>query len=65
SQAAAVGDLEPMLKLLAARMLLDESLSLLQIAGLTLVMFGVTRLKPRSAATRAADEAAAAPPARQ
>ena len=65
SQAAAVGTLGPVLTILAAWMLLDESLSLLQLAGLALVMFGVTRLKPRSAATRAADEAAAAPPARQ
>ncbi|HEX7634501.1 MAG TPA: DMT family transporter [Noviherbaspirillum sp.] len=49
-QAAAVGTLGPVLTVLAAWLLLGESLSLLQLAGLALVMFGVTRLKPRQAA---------------
>lgn len=48
-QAAAVGTLGPVLTVLAAWLLLGESLSLLQLAGLALVMFGVTRLKPRQA----------------
>lgn len=49
-QAAAIGTLGPVLTVFAAWMLLGESLSLLQLAGLALVMFGVTRLKPKSGA---------------
>jgi drug/metabolite transporter (DMT)-like permease len=45
-QAAAVGTLGPVLTVLAAWLLLGEPLSALQLAGLALVMFGVTRLKP-------------------
>jgi drug/metabolite transporter (DMT)-like permease len=45
-QAAAVGTLGPVLTVFAAWALLGESLSALQLAGLALVMFGVTRLKP-------------------
>ncbi|GAB3540008.1 DMT family transporter [Noviherbaspirillum agri] len=48
-QAAAIGTLGPVLTVFAAWVLLDEPLSLLQLAGLALVMFGVTRLKPRQA----------------
>jgi drug/metabolite transporter (DMT)-like permease len=48
--AAAVGTLGPVLTILAAWLLLDETMSLLQWAGLALVMFGVTRLKPPAAA---------------
>jgi multidrug transporter EmrE-like cation transporter len=44
--AAAVGTLGPVLTVLAAWLLLDEPLSALQLAGLALVLFGVTRLKP-------------------
>lgn len=47
SQAAAIGTLGPVLTVFAAWILLDEPLSVLQLAGLALVMFGVTRLKPR------------------
>ncbi|HZW14583.1 MAG TPA: DMT family transporter [Noviherbaspirillum sp.] len=46
-QAAAIGTLGPVLTVFAAWVLLDEPLSVLQLAGLALVMFGVTRLKPR------------------
>lgn len=47
-QAAAIGTLGPVLTVFAAWMLLDEALGVLQLAGLALVMFGVTRLKPRA-----------------
>lgn len=45
-QAAAVGTLGPVLTVFAAWLLLGEPLTLVQLAGLALVMFGVTRLKP-------------------
>lgn len=51
-QAAAVGTLGPVLTILAAWLLLDEPLSALQLAGLGLVMFGVTRLKPAAASAK-------------
>lgn len=47
SQAAAVGTLGPVLTVLAAWALLGEALSLMQLGGLALVMFGVARLKPK------------------
>lgn len=47
--AAAIGTLGPVLTVFAAWLLLGESLSALQMAGLALVMFGVTRLKPKPA----------------
>jgi drug/metabolite transporter (DMT)-like permease len=46
-QAAAVGTLGPVLTVFAAWLLLGEPLSLLQLAGMALVIFGVTRLKPQ------------------
>jgi drug/metabolite transporter (DMT)-like permease len=46
--AAAIGTLGPVLTVFAAWLLLGESLSPLQLAGLALVMFGVTRLKPKA-----------------
>lgn len=49
AQAAAVGTLGPVLTVFAAWALLGEALSLLQLAGLALVMFGVMRLKPKQA----------------
>lgn len=49
--AAAIGTLGPVLTVFAAWLLLGESLSLLQLAGLALVMFGITRLKPGAAAS--------------
>jgi drug/metabolite transporter (DMT)-like permease len=51
-QAAAIGTLGPVLTVLAAWVLLGESLSILQLAGLALVMFGITRLKPKSAGVK-------------
>ncbi|HJV88008.1 MAG TPA: DMT family transporter [Noviherbaspirillum sp.] len=47
--AAAVGTLGPVMTVFAAWLLLGEALSLPQLAGLALVMVGVTRLKPASA----------------
>ncbi|GHD58315.1 DMT family transporter [Jeongeupia chitinilytica] len=53
AQAAAIGNLGPVLTLFASWGLLGETLSVYQIAGLALVLFGVSRLKPeRSASDR-------------
>lgn len=52
-QAAAVGTLGPVLTVFAAWLLLGEPLSLLQLMGLALVMFGVTRLRPPAVAAAA------------
>lgn len=49
-QAAAIGTLGPVMTVFAAWVLLGESLSVLQLAGLALVMFGVMRLKPKQTA---------------
>ncbi|MCO7595653.1 MULTISPECIES: DMT family transporter [Pseudomonas] len=46
TQTAAVGNLGPMLTVLASWAILGESISAYQIAGLALVLFGVSRLKP-------------------
>jgi len=46
--AAAIGTLGPVLTVLAAWLLLGESLSVLQTMGLLLVMLGVARLKPKA-----------------
>jgi drug/metabolite transporter (DMT)-like permease len=46
AQAAAIGTLGPVLTVFAALLLLGEALSVPQLAGMALVMFGVTRLKP-------------------
>ncbi|MNF01094.1 EamA-like transporter family protein [compost metagenome] len=43
---AAVGNLGPVLTVLASWAVLSEEVSLYQIAGLALVLFGVSRLKP-------------------
>jgi drug/metabolite transporter (DMT)-like permease len=48
SQAAAVGSLGPVLTVLASWALLDEPLSVYQLGGLALVMFGVSRVKPKA-----------------
>ncbi|RJF99921.1 DMT family transporter [Noviherbaspirillum saxi] len=53
AQAAAVGTLGPVLTVFAAWALLGETLSALQLAGLALVMLGVTRLKPKQDAAAA------------
>lgn len=47
---AAIGNLGPMLTILAAWLLLDESISIYQLAGMALVLFGVSRLKPAAPA---------------
>lgn len=51
AQAAAVGSLGPVLTVLASWALLGETLSVFQIGGLALVMYGVSRLKPAPAAS--------------
>jgi len=51
-QAAAIGTMGPVMTVFAAWLLLGESMSLLQLAGLALVMFGITRLKAKPAAGR-------------
>lgn len=50
AQAAAVGNLGPVLTVFASWLILAEPLSLYQLGGLALVMFGVARLKPKAAA---------------
>lgn len=47
AQAAAIGSLGPALTMLASWVLLGEPMSVAQIGGLALVMFGVARLKPK------------------
>lgn len=48
---AAIGNLGPVLTIFAAWAVLGESLSVYQLAGLALVVFGVSRLKPAPPAT--------------
>lgn len=48
-QAAAIGTMGPVLTVFAAWLMLGEAMSLLQLAGMALVMFGVTRLKTKPA----------------
>lgn len=56
---AAVGNLGPVLTMLASWLILSEAVSLYQVAGLVLVLFGVSRLRPAKK-----PEAQAAAPAR-
>ncbi|MFJ3449787.1 DMT family transporter [Pseudomonas sichuanensis] len=58
---AAVGNLGPVLTVLASWAILGENISLYQVAGLALVLFGVSRLKPakKAQAAPASEEAAA------
>ena len=44
---AAVGNLGPVLTVLASWVLLNEEVSLFQIIGLAVVLFAVSRLKPK------------------
>jgi len=46
TQTAAVGNLGPVLTVLASWLVLSEEVSIYQIVGLALVLFGVSRLKP-------------------
>lgn len=48
AQAAAVGNLGPVLTVFASWLLLGEPLSLYQLGGLALVILGVSRLKPKA-----------------
>ncbi|MFG0631493.1 DMT family transporter [Pseudomonas sp. xss_2] len=61
TQTAAVGNLGPVLTVLASWAILSEEISTYQVLGLALVLFGVTRLKPTAKKTDlpAAKEAAA------
>jgi drug/metabolite transporter (DMT)-like permease len=43
---AAIGNLGPVLTIFASWLVLSESISLYQVVGLALVLFGVARLKP-------------------
>lgn len=52
AQAAAVGSLGPVLTVFASWLILAEPLSIFQLGGLALVMFGVSRLKPTKPAPR-------------
>ncbi|WP_187806738.1 DMT family transporter [Aquipseudomonas alcaligenes] len=49
TQTAAVGNLGPVLTLFASWIVLSEAVSLYQLVGLALVLFGVSRLKPAPA----------------
>ncbi|WP_337057885.1 DMT family transporter [Pseudomonas sp. USHLN015] len=55
---AAVGNLGPVLTILASWALLDEAISAYQLAGLALVLFGVSRLKPAAPKAVATEDAA-------
>ncbi|BCG24621.1 permease [Pseudomonas tohonis] len=55
---AAVGNLGPVLTILASWVLLDEAISAYQLAGLALVLFGVSRLKPAAPKAVATEDAA-------
>lgn len=55
AQTAAIGNLGPVLTIVASWAVLSEAISVYQLAGLALVMFGISRLKP-SAARAASSE---------
>lgn len=58
---AAIGNLGPVLTIFASWLVLSESISLYQVVGLALVLFGVARLKPaRPAEVKPADDRSAA-----
>ncbi|MCS4283351.1 drug/metabolite transporter (DMT)-like permease [Pseudomonas sp. BIGb0278] len=59
TQTAAVGNLGPVLTVLASWAILSEQISLYQVAGMALVLLGVTRLKPP--AKKSAEAQAEAP----
>jgi drug/metabolite transporter (DMT)-like permease len=61
AQAAAIGNLGPVLTILASWLVLGEPLSIAQLAGLALVLFGVSRLKARKPAPEAPRVAAERP----
>ena len=62
TQTAAVGNLGPVLTIFAAWALLGETISLYQMAGLALVMFGVWQLKPGAAKAKKVAEMAQGKP---
>jgi multidrug transporter EmrE-like cation transporter len=59
TQAAAIGSLGPVLTMFASWALLHEPMSAFQAGGLALVMFGVSRLKPKAAQAPGAQPAPA------
>lgn len=61
AQAAAVGNLGPVLTIFASWLVLGEALSVAQLAGLGLVLFGVSRLKARKPQPRPASLGAERP----
>ncbi|WP_271106010.1 DMT family transporter [Pseudomonas tohonis] len=58
---AAVGNLGPVLTILASWALLDEAISAYQLVGLALVLFGVSRLRPAAPKAVATEDAAPSP----
>lgn len=60
TQAAAIGSLGPVLTVLASWVLLSEPISAFQLGGLALVMFGVSRLKAKTAPAQMTADAAVA-----
>ncbi|MEG0248613.1 MAG: DMT family transporter, partial [Pseudomonas sp.] len=60
TQTAAVGNLGPVLTVFASWAILSEEISMYQIIGLVLVLFGVSRLKP--APPKAVEQSAAPAP---
>jgi drug/metabolite transporter (DMT)-like permease len=60
-QAAAIGTMGPVMTVFAAWLLLGEAMSLLQLAGLALVMAGVMRLKAKPAASAVSSSPTAQP----
>lgn len=61
TQTAAVGNLGPVLTILASWLVLSEAISAYQILGLALVLFGVSRLKPAKPKVAAQSPATDAP----
>jgi drug/metabolite transporter (DMT)-like permease len=59
TQAAAIGSLGPVLTMFASWAILHEPMSAFQAGGLALVMFGVSRLKPKAAQAPGAQPAPA------
>ncbi|WP_252275602.1 DMT family transporter [Pseudomonas subflava] len=56
TQTAAIGNLGPVLTIFASWALLSEAISVYQLAGLGLVMFGISRLKPAAAKVEPSEE---------
>jgi drug/metabolite transporter (DMT)-like permease len=57
AQSAAIGSLGPVLTVFASWALLSEPISVFQLCGLALVMYGISRIKPNSSKSAANAEA--------